>query len=54
MASTLVSEHCDSSIVGVSVNKIALRIRVSMDDWTIESAFIAGNELGRKVIPNFK
>ena len=32
-----------SSIVGVSMNKIVLRIRVRVDDWTAERAIIASN-----------
>ena len=33
-----------SSIVEVSMNKIALQIRVGVDDWTAERAIIASNE----------
>ena len=32
-----------SSIVGMSMNKIALWISVGVDDWTVEKAIIASN-----------
>ena len=34
-----------SSIVGVSMNKIVLWIRVGVDDWTEKMAIIASNAL---------
>ena len=37
-----------SSIVEVSMIKIALRIRVSVDDWTAERAIIASNAVLKK------
>ena len=36
--------HCYSSIVEVSMNKIALWIRVNVDDWTAERTIIASND----------
>ena len=33
------------SIVGVFLNKIALLIRVGVDDWTAEKAIIASNDM---------
>ena len=35
----------ESSIVGVSMNEIALWISVRVDDWTAEKAIIASNVL---------
>ena len=43
-----------SSIVVGSMNKIALWIRVGVDDWTDERAIIASNEQQMKIIlPQF-
>ena len=33
-----------TSIVGVTMNKIALRIRVRVDDWKAERVIIASND----------
>ena len=43
MASLLENEHVLSCIVEMFVNKIALRIRVSVDDLTSKRAIIASN-----------
>ena len=43
MASLLENEHVLSCIVEMFVNKIALRIRVSVDDLTAKRAIIASN-----------
>ena len=42
-SSPLVNSIVVSSIVGVSMNKKALWIRVGVDDWTAERAIIASN-----------
>ena len=43
MAFSIGNEHDVSSIVEVSMDKIALWIRVDVDDWTAKRAIIASN-----------
>ena len=45
MVSPLAIELVVASIVEVSMNKIALKFHVGVDDWTAERAITAGNDI---------